>query len=106
MKNMRVSTLIIIVLLICAVVFGGLGFAQAPNSMVSPAAVSTYMLISAGIFAILAVMSLRRKEMWQRFLGVVAIMAALYMVGMALLFFRGLSMIQAPEYGAWPALFL
>ncbi|HEC23776.1 MAG TPA: hypothetical protein ENI95_12760 [Chloroflexi bacterium] len=95
---MRVSTLVTIVLVVVGLVFAALGFASAPNSEISPAVVSTYMLTSAAFFAILAVQGLSRQKVWQRFLGVAAIAAALYMIVMAILFFQALRAIQMPEF--------
>ncbi|MEJ2151135.1 MAG: hypothetical protein P8Z40_16920 [Chloroflexota bacterium] len=95
---MRISTLITVVLLVLGLVFALLGFINAPNSQVSPAAVSSYMLISAAFFAVLAVQGRRRKLTWQRFLGIAAVAATLYMIGMAILYFTALRTIVMPEF--------
>ncbi len=95
---MRISTLITVVLLVLGLVFALLGFINAPNSQVSAAAVSSYMLISAAFFAVLAVQGLRRKLTWQRFLGIAAVAATLYMIGMAILYFTALRTIVMPEF--------
>jgi drug/metabolite transporter (DMT)-like permease len=95
---MRISTLVTVILLVLGLVFALLGFINAPNSQVSPAAVSSYMLIAAAFFAALAVQGLRRKRTWQRFLGVAAVAAALYMIGMAILYFTALRTIVMPEF--------
>jgi drug/metabolite transporter (DMT)-like permease len=96
--RMRISTLVTVVLLVLGLVFAFLGFATAPNSQVSPAAVSSYMLIAAAFFAVLAVQGLRRKRVWQRFLGVAAVTATLYMIAMAILYFSALRTIVMPEF--------
>jgi O-antigen/teichoic acid export membrane protein len=95
---MRVSTIISIGLLILALVFAVLGFLNAPNSEISPAAIATFMFTSAALFGILAVRGLRRQETWQRFLGVAAATAALYMVAMAILFFQVLNSVVMPSF--------
>jgi hypothetical protein len=95
---MRISTLVTVILLVLGLVFALLGFINAPNSLVSPAAVSSYMLLSAAFFGVLAVQGLRRKQNWQRFLGVAAVAATLYMVGMAILYFTALRTIVMPEF--------
>lgn len=95
---MRISTLVTVILLVLGLVFALLGFMNAPNSQVSPAAVSSYMLIAAAFFAALAVQGLRRKRTWQRFMGVAAVAATLYMISMALLYFTALRTIVMPEF--------
>jgi drug/metabolite transporter (DMT)-like permease len=96
--QIRISTLVTVVLLVIGLLFAFLGFANAPNSQVSPAAVSSNMLIAAAFFAALAVQGLRRKRVWQRFLGVAAIAAMLYMIAMAVLYFTALRTIVMPEF--------
>ncbi len=91
MDKIRIATIISTVLLIAALLFAVLGFSNARNSEVPVSTVTIYMMVSAALFAILAVRGLARKEMWQRFMGVAAIVAAVYMVGMAILFFSVLS---------------
>jgi hypothetical protein len=95
---MRISTLVTIILLVLGLVFAFLGFANAPNSQVSPAAVSSYMLIAAAFFAVLAVQGLSRKRVWQRFAGVAAVAATLYMIGMAILYFTALRTVIMPGF--------
>jgi drug/metabolite transporter (DMT)-like permease len=95
---MRISTLVTVILLVLGLVFAFLGFTNAPNSQVSPAAVSSYMLIAAAFFGVLAVQGLGRKRIWQRFLGVAAIAAMLYMIVMAVLYFTALRTIIVPEF--------
>jgi drug/metabolite transporter (DMT)-like permease len=94
MDNERVMTIVIVTLAVTALLFAVLGFAQAPNSQVSPATVSTFMLISAGLFGVLGVLALRRPKTWLRFLGVAAITGAIYMAVMAFLYFQALRLIQ------------
>jgi Mg2+/citrate symporter len=89
MKQIRVSTVV-------TLGFAVVGFLNAPNSRVSPTMITIFMMISSAMFAILAVRGLSRKEMWQRFLGVVAVTAAVYMVVFAILFFSVLSKIIMP----------
>jgi Mg2+/citrate symporter len=96
MKQIRVSTVVTLILLITALGFAVVGFLNAPNSRVSPTMITIFMMISSAMFAILAVRGLSRKEMWQRFLGVVAVTAAVYMVVFAILFFSVLSKIIMP----------
>ncbi len=98
MQNLRVSTIISITLLIAALALAVLGFISASDSAVSPALVTTYMMIAAALFGVLAVIALSRKERWQRFLGVAAATAALYMLVMAIVFFQMLSTIVMPEF--------
>ena len=49
-------------------------------------------------YGALAVQGLRRKRVWQRFLGVAAVAAALYMIAMAFLYFTALRTIIMPEF--------
>jgi hypothetical protein len=93
MDKIRIATIISTVLLAAALLFAILGFSNSLNSEVPVPTVTIYMMVSAALFAILAVRGLARKEMWQRFMGVAAIVAAVYMVGMAILFFSVLSKV-------------
>lgn len=94
LENEAVATVITVALLVVALAFALLGFLQAPNSAVAPGTVSAYMLVSAGAFAVLAVFALRRQRMWQRFLGVAAAAAGVYILVMAILFYRALNLIE------------
>lgn len=93
MKNIPVATISTVILIVAAFVFAALGFSQASNSEIAPEAVSAVMLVSAALFGLLAVRGLKRKEMWQRLLGVGAVMATIYMVVFAILFYVVLSQI-------------
>lgn len=96
--NMKVSTVLNIGLLILALVFATLGFAKAGDSYVAPLVIAVYMGISAVIFGVLAVRGMRRKEMWQRLLGVGAVVAALYMLAFAIWFYISLGSMQTPTF--------
>lgn len=93
MNKKTVFLIVTVVLLLIALGFAVLGFMQAPNSEVTPATIATYMLISAAAFAGLAVLGLTQDTTWQRFLGVAAVLATLYMAAMAAVFFNTLSQI-------------
>lgn len=94
MDNERTMTIVIVTLGVTALLFAVLGFVQAPNSEVSPASVSAFMLVSSGLFGVLGVLALRRPKTWLRFLGVAAITGAIYMAVMAFLYFQALQIIQ------------
>ena len=96
--QIRVSTLITVVLVIAALALAAIGFMSATDSGTPPAWVVTFMLISAALFGVLAVQGLRRREMWQRFLGVAAVVAAIYMAIMAILSFQMLNAMLPPPY--------
>lgn len=91
-----ISTVVTIVLVILALTFALLGFLNAPNSEVTAGAVMAYMLLSAATFAGLAAFGLTRSPVWQRAVGAGAVVCALYMVVMAVLFFRVLSAVELP----------
>jgi len=103
MVQLRVSTVVIATLLITALIFAVVGFTSASNSMVAPAMVTTYMLISAALFGITAVFGLRQSKRWQRFLGVAGVAAALYMLVMGILFFQVLATLEIPEFREPPS---
>ena len=96
--NIKVSTVLNIGLLILALVFAALGFAKAGDSRITPVVITVYMAISAVMFAVLAVRGLRRKETWQRLLGVGAVVATLYMLAMAIVFYIYLNSVQMPTF--------
>jgi drug/metabolite transporter (DMT)-like permease len=95
MDNERTVTIVIVTLGVTGLLFAVLGFVQAPNSEVSPASVSAFMLVSSGLFGVLGVLALRRPKTWLRFLGVAAITGAVYMAVMAFLFFQALQINQS-----------
>jgi hypothetical protein len=97
--SIRISTLLkflTVGLLIVALAFAVLGFAKAGDSQIAPIVISGYMVVSAVLFAVLGIRGTRQKELWQRLLGVGAITAAVYMVGMAIAFYIMLSRVQMP----------
>lgn len=96
--NIKISTVLTIGILILAFVFAILGFTKASNSSIAPLAISSFMGISAALFAVLAVRGVRRKEMWQRLLGVSAILATIYMLAFAIWFYISLSSVQMPTF--------
>ncbi|MGF1506605.1 MAG: hypothetical protein GYB64_04475 [Chloroflexi bacterium] len=98
MRNLRVSTLGTVILLVLAIIFGALGFIQAQNSAVAPLAVSGYMGVSAVCCGGIAFFMLRRETPLERFAGVAAVVAALYMVVMALIFYSLLSQVTMPTF--------
>ena len=94
--NIKISTVVSIGVLILAVVFAGLGFVKAGDSRIAPMVIAVYMVVSAVFFAVLAVQGLRRKELWQRLLGVAAVVAVCYMLVMSVGFYVYLSRVQMP----------
>jgi hypothetical protein len=96
--NIKVSTVLSIGLLILAFVFATLGLVKAGDLRIAPLAITAYMVVSAVMFAVLAVRGIRRKEMWQRLLGVGAIMATLFMLFMAIGLYIVLTNIQVPTF--------
>ncbi|MBN1429064.1 MAG: hypothetical protein JXB07_11815 [Anaerolineae bacterium] len=96
--NIKVSTILSIGMLILALVFATLGFYKAGDSLIAPLGIASYMGISAIFFAILGIRGVRRKELWQRLLGVGAITAAVYMLVMAVACYIMLDRIQMPEF--------
>lgn len=98
LKKIRISTVITLGLLVLAFTFALMGFINARNLYIAPSAITIYMMISSGLFAILAVRALGRREMWQRFLGVAAIVASIYMIVFAIIFFTVLRHLVAPEF--------
>ena len=91
-----ISTVVTVVLLLLALTFALLGFLNAPDSEVSPGTVATYMVASAVLFVGLAAFGLTRSRPWQRAIGAGAAVGAIYMVVMAVLFFRALSAVEMP----------
>lgn len=96
--NIKVSSILNVGLLILALVFAALGFAKAGDSRIAPLVIVSYMGVSAVIFGVLAVRGVRRKEMWQRLLGVGAILATIYMLTFAIWFYISLSSVQMPTF--------
>lgn len=102
MRNMRVSTLITIVLLLVAFGFAFLGFAQAGNLNVSVGFVTFYMMISAAMFAANAVLSFQRPELAHRLVAMFSVTAAIVMVILSIVFFNILRPITVPEFDTLP----
>ena len=96
--NIKISAVVNIGILILALIFAALGFTQAGDSQIAPLAIAAYMVVSMVAFAVLGVRGVRRKELWQRLLGVGAITAAIYMLVMAIAFYVMLTRIQMPEF--------
>lgn len=93
MHNKTVSLIVTIALVVVALGFAVLGFLEAPNSQIAPMVIAAFMLVSAAAFVGLAALGLTRDTPWQRFLGVAAVLGALYMMAMAAVFFNALSRI-------------
>jgi apolipoprotein N-acyltransferase len=96
--NIKISSILNIGLLILAFVFAAMGFAQAGDSHIAPLVITTYMVVAAILFGVLAVRGVRQKVMWQRLLGVAAVVATLYMLVMAIGFYVYLSQVQMPTF--------
>ncbi len=96
MKNLRISTLVTIVLLIVGFILAILAFAQASNSEISPLFILIVMLVSALFFAAAAVVALRRKSIVQRVVGLAAVVAAVYMIAFGI-FSYSMLRIEVPE---------
>lgn len=94
--KIKISTIVTIGLLILAFVFAALGLAKAGDSRIAPVVITAYLAVSALMFAVLAIRGIRRTETWQRFLGVAAIMATLFMLFMAIGLYVALSSVQMP----------
>jgi uncharacterized protein YacL len=86
--RIKMSTAIRVVLLIIALVVAAIGWSKANNFGVPPIMVAVYSAISALIFVVIGVMSVRRKERIQRILGVAAFVAAGYLIFMAIIFYN------------------
>ena len=93
---MRISTLITLFLLVAALFLAVRGFANTLNSEVTPTRVAFQMLLSSALFAGLAVHGLTRKERWQRFTGVAAAAAAVFMFGYLVFIYYYLRQIVTP----------
>jgi hypothetical protein len=82
-RLMRRSVVISLVLLAIAFTFAVIAFSNAANSTVPVLLVAVYMVISSLVFGVLAYRGLRSRDRLSRFLGVIAVVGAIYMLGFA-----------------------
>lgn len=95
--RIRITTIISIVLIIIAVVFAWLGFGKAGDLRVAAALVSLYLFLSGLALAAQFVIGIRQPERWQRILAIIAVLAAVFMLVMAVVMYQGLNQIQVPS---------
>ncbi len=81
---MRRSTVVSLVLLVAAFAFAVIAFGNAANSSVPVKMIAFYMVVSSALFGVLAFIGLRSRSMLPRFLGVAAVVGAIYMLGFAI----------------------
>lgn len=99
MKAVRVTTILLITSLVIAFIFAVVGFSSAANSQVSSFGVLLYFVLSSVFFGITAIIGLYQSGRWERFAGVAAVVAALYMIIMAVVFMRMFNTLDIPiEY--------
>ncbi len=82
--------------MIGAVVFSWLGFGKAGDTRVAPALVSIYLFVSAIFFAAQFGHGIRQAERWQRIVAIISILAALFVLAMAVAFYQVLSQTHMP----------
>lgn len=93
LKNMPVSTVLMLVMITAGLGFSVAGFANAPNSQMPVALVTSLMLVGAASFAIAGVLGLSQKTRWVRFVAVASLAATAYLIFMAVVYFSILSSI-------------
>jgi cytochrome c oxidase assembly factor CtaG len=91
-----IATILTVGLMIGAIVFAGLGFGKAGDTRVAPAMISIYLFVSAMFFAAQFGHGIRRPERWQRIVAVISILAALFVLAMAVAFYQVLSQVHMP----------
>lgn len=102
MKNLHISTRVTIILLVFGLILAFVGFFQAANINVAAVVIMIVMLVSGLFFAAAAVISLRRKSVTQRIVGLAAVVAALYMIGFGIFSYTVLRVEFEEEIQALP----
>ncbi len=91
LSEIKLSTMLMILLPVAALVVTTMACNASTESEVSPAAVTAMMLGAAALFAITAVIGLRGTTRASRFFGVAAAAAAIFLLVVGLLFFQVIS---------------
>ncbi len=96
MKSIRVTTIMLITSLVIAFIFAVAGFSSATNSQVSAFGVLLNFVLSSVFFGVTAIIGLYQSGRWERFAGVAAVVAALYMIIMGVVFMRMFNTLDIP----------
>jgi hypothetical protein len=92
------STLVTIACLTVGTVSAAVGFAKAGDSRVAPVLISILLVISGVSFAIQFINGIRSPARWQKVIAVIAILVAVFVTVMAIVFYQALSQVQMPAF--------